>query len=66
MEMQDTVGGNAHRSTRESLEPDSNVIVERNSQPPKQDSPSCSTEEGRHIAESDAQFENAPNAIRET
>jgi hypothetical protein len=50
---------NAERSIRESLESDSNVIIERELHPLKQDSPIVSTEEGIQIDESDEQLQNA-------
>jgi hypothetical protein len=50
---------NARYSIHESLEPDSNVIVERDSQSEKQESQIFSTEEGIQINEIDEQCSNA-------
>jgi hypothetical protein len=48
------------RSSRDtSLESDSNVIIERDRDPEKQDWQSFSTEEGSEIAESATQLANA-------
>jgi hypothetical protein len=53
IEESDEHSQNARASMDESFEPDSNVTVERDSQSEKHSSPSCSTEEGMHIDESD-------------
>jgi hypothetical protein len=51
---------------RGSLEPDSNVIVEREEQETKQDWPMNSRVEGRQIDDSILQPENAKSSIRES
>jgi hypothetical protein len=50
---------NAQRSIHESLESDSNVILERELQPLKQRWQIFSTDEGIQIVESDKQLKNA-------
>jgi hypothetical protein len=47
---------NADSAIDESFEPDSNVTIERDSHPKKQDLPSILTEEGMKIDESDEQY----------
>jgi hypothetical protein len=55
----DEHSGNAYSSIDESLEPDSNVTVERDPQSLKHCLPRFSTEEGMQIDESDEHSENA-------
>jgi hypothetical protein len=57
---------NADSSIDESLAPDSNVTVERDSHSLKHQLLSCSTEEGMQIDESDEQKRNADSAIDES
>jgi hypothetical protein len=53
----------AESSIDESLEPDSNVAVERDRHPEKQFLQRFSTEEGMQIDESDEHFKNAESSI---
>jgi hypothetical protein len=57
---------NARSSIDKSLEPDSNVTVERDSHRVKQCLPRLLTEEGMQIDESDEQFRNADSSIDES
>jgi hypothetical protein len=57
---------NADSSIHESLEHDSNVIVERDLQQQKHSLQSVRTDEGMQIDESDEQYENADCPIRKT
>jgi hypothetical protein len=57
---------NADSSIDESLEPDSNVTVERDSHPQKHLKSSLSTEDGMQIDESDGQYKNEDSAIDES
>jgi hypothetical protein len=52
---------NTSSSINESREPDSNVTVERDSQPAKAISPRVSTAEGMQIDKSDEQSEKVPD-----
>jgi hypothetical protein len=54
---------NADSSMDESLEPDSNVTVERESHSEKQVLPRLSTDEGMQIDESDEQFQNEDSSM---
>jgi hypothetical protein len=56
---------NANLSTDDSLEPDSNMTVERDSDSAKEKAPSSSIEEGTLIDETDAQCEKADWSIDE-
>jgi hypothetical protein len=56
---------NEDSSIDESLEPDSNVTVERDSHREKHCLPSFSTDEGMQIDESDEQYENADSSIEQ-
>jgi hypothetical protein len=62
----DEQSSNAELSIHESLESDSNVIVERESHPQKQSSQIVSTEEGIQIDDSDEQHTNAQRSRRES
>jgi hypothetical protein len=55
----------ANSPINESREPDSNVIVERDVHPEKQERAICSTEEGIQMDESDEQSENADSPIND-
>jgi hypothetical protein len=57
---------NANLSIRESLEPDSNMTIDRDSHPVKQLSSIVSTGDGIQIADSDAQWENANSPMEES
>jgi hypothetical protein len=57
---------NADPSIDDSLEPDSNVTVERDSHTQKHPLPSFSTDEGMQIDESDEQCENDSSPIDES
>jgi hypothetical protein len=57
---------NARDSTRDSLERDSNLTVERDLHPLKQLLPIISTEEGIQIDESDEQYSNAEASIHDS
>jgi hypothetical protein len=57
---------NANFVTDESLEPDSNVTVERDWQSPKHPLLSFSTDEGMQIDESEEHFRNADSSIDES
>jgi hypothetical protein len=57
---------NANLAIDESLELDSNVIVEREQHPEKHHSPTLSTLEGMQIDESDEQPQNADSPMDES
>jgi hypothetical protein len=57
---------NAYCPTRESIQSDSNVTLERAVHASKQDSQRTSTDDGMQIDESDEQDENADFSIRES
>jgi hypothetical protein len=57
---------NDNSAIDESLEPDSNVTVERELHPEKHPVPRLSTQEGMQINESDKQKENDISAIEES